>query len=437
MTGGTPMRKGWCPGALRPMMAKDGLIVRLKISCGILSASTMRGIAQAGRQYGNGRFDLTSRANLQMRGVREGQLPRLTSALGALGLLDRNAAAEAVRNVLVSPLAGLNGSGEAHSAAKALEESLAANTDLYALPAKFVFSIDDGSGLSLDAIPADVRFDFADGSEPYLVSIGGSFKDTIALGRCAAKDIPDIAVRLARAFLSLAAPASEPPRHMSGLIEFCGAEKVAAAAGLRLYKEERRVASKAASPIGLLCHDGQHSFGAAAPFGSFDADMLEDAARGAGIFGTGEIRLTPWRALVFPLKRREQAPIMRDFLAAHGFIVDCEDARLSVGACGGSPYCARASTDTRSDALALMLPARRLQKSGLALQVFGCGKSCGLTQHAPLTLTAHAGLYELAVDKAFSDRGIAGAKRLTLKEAAAKIEALARDMAPREGPPCP
>ena len=54
-------------------------------------------------------FDLSARANLQMRGVRGESLPLLIETLDGLGLIDENAAAEAVRNVMVSPLAGLDG----------------------------------------------------------------------------------------------------------------------------------------------------------------------------------------------------------------------------------------------------------------------------------------------------------------------------------------
>ena len=40
------MRKGWCPGALRPMRSGDGLIVRLRPSCGELSAAQACEIAR-------------------------------------------------------------------------------------------------------------------------------------------------------------------------------------------------------------------------------------------------------------------------------------------------------------------------------------------------------------------------------------------------------
>ena len=144
----TELRKGWCPGARRPMQARDGLLMRLRICGGVVSALTLRGLAQAGRAHGNGLFDLSARANLQIRGVCSESLPFLIKTLDGLGLIDNNAAAEAVRNVLVSPLAGLDGRIDAPRAAKALEVALAANKDLHGLPGKFGFLIDDGSALA-------------------------------------------------------------------------------------------------------------------------------------------------------------------------------------------------------------------------------------------------------------------------------------------------
>lgn len=196
----TVLRKGWCPGARRPMQAKDGLLVRLRISGGIVSAATLRGLAQAGRAQGNGVFDLSARANLQMRGVRGESLPLLTETLAGLGLLDQNAAAEAVRNVMVSPLAGLDGRIDAARAALELEAALAANTDLHALPGKFGFLIDDGSALSLGSVPADVRFDWIGGLQFFAIGIGGRANEAIYLGCCKGDDISRAALRIARAF---------------------------------------------------------------------------------------------------------------------------------------------------------------------------------------------------------------------------------------------
>ena len=89
---------------------------------------------------------------------------------------------------------------------------------------------------------------------------------------------------------------------------------------------------------------------------------------------------------------------LRAYFAAQGFIVDPKDARLAIAACGGASTCERGTTDTRSDALALMSFARRLRKTGVALHVSGCAKGCARQAATPFTLVAHAGRYDLAVD---------------------------------------
>ncbi len=61
--------KNWCPGALRPMLSRDGLVVRIRPHGSALSPAQAAGIAKAAAKHGNGLIDLTSRANLQLRGV--------------------------------------------------------------------------------------------------------------------------------------------------------------------------------------------------------------------------------------------------------------------------------------------------------------------------------------------------------------------------------
>jgi precorrin-3B synthase len=406
------------------MEAKDGLLVRLRISGGIVSAATVRVIAQAGRDYGNGFFDLSARANLQMRGVRENWLPRLIETLDSLGLVDEAAPAEAVRNVLVSPLAGLDGRGEASAATKALEAMLAAKQDLHALPAKFGFLIDDGSGLSLANVEADVRFDWTGGNKPFAIGIGGRASEADSLGFCEASKIPDIAARIARAFLQLGSTVAEPPRRMRGLIEMCGASAIAGLCGLRNHPPRGRGITQEPSPIGLLRFNSGWCFCAGAAFGHLDSIMLDVAAAAADMFGNGEIRLTPWRALILPLVRAEEADAIRTYLAAHGFIVDREDPRLAVSACRGSATCEHGTTDPRSDVMALMLAARRLCKTGVSLHVSGCIKGCGRQAATPLTLIANGGLYDLIADETALDAGSVSENRLTLTQVRQRLEIL-------------
>ncbi|MGH6831353.1 MAG: hypothetical protein ACREDG_09405, partial [Methylocella sp.] len=306
---------------------------------------------------------------------------------------------------------------------------LAANKDLLALPGKFGFLVDDGSALSLGLVPADVRFDWTGGKRPFAIGIGGHANEAIFLGLCEGDDIPDIASRLARAFLRLASQMAELPRRMRGLIESCGAGAIAELAGLRPGPPRTSGAIEEPCPIGLLRFDERYCFGVGAAFGRLDANMLDAAARGAEIFGTGEIRLTPWRAMILPCVHAKEAGAMRAYFTAHRFIVDREDARLAIAACGGASTCEHGTTDTRSDALALMPFARRFCKTGVALHVSGCAKGCARQAATPLILIADAGLYDLAVDATARDAGIDDAKHLDL----AAVREILETMAPNAG----
>jgi precorrin-3B synthase len=294
------------------------------------------------------------------------------------------------------------------------------------LPGKFGFLIDDGSGLSLGPVPADIRFDWIGGKQAFAIGIGGHANEAIFLGHCGGDDILDIASRLARAFLRLRSQMAEPPRRMRGLMESCGAAAIAALAGLRPGPPRKSGAIEEPCPIGLLRFNERYCFGVGAAFGRLDANMLDAAARATKIFSTGEIRLTPWRALILPFVHPKGADAMRAYFIAHRFIVDPEDARLAIAACGGASTCERGTTDTRSDALALMFFARKFRKTSVALHVSGCAKGCARQAATPFTLIAHAGRYDLAVDAAI-DAGTNDAKHLDLEGARETLETIARN----------
>ncbi|HWJ56042.1 MAG TPA: hypothetical protein VNR90_07475, partial [Vicinamibacterales bacterium] len=128
--------KGWCPGALRPMPSGDGLLVRVRPWCGTFTLDQAAGLAEIAATLGNGCIDLTRRANLQIRGLREDHLPALHEALDRLGLLED----EAARNVMVGPLAG----PEVRALALALGHALPGD-----LSPKFGALVDGGGPLSI------------------------------------------------------------------------------------------------------------------------------------------------------------------------------------------------------------------------------------------------------------------------------------------------
>src|SRR4051794_41906916 len=74
-----------CPGALQTHAAADGALARVRVPGGLLSAAQLRVVAAAARDLGNGRLELTSRGNVQLRGLRPDDVPALGDRLAAAG----------------------------------------------------------------------------------------------------------------------------------------------------------------------------------------------------------------------------------------------------------------------------------------------------------------------------------------------------------------
>ena len=418
-------RVGWCPGALRPMQSGDGWLVRLRRTAGVLSLEHARAIADLARRHGNGLIDLSSRANLQIRGLTEASLAPLTAELRALGLLDGNADAEAVRKVVVSPLAGLDPSAvlDALPLAQALEARLAAHAGLHRLPAKFGFLIDDGGAFGLADVDADIRFEAfeldppslraegeaiqgptyagpwvaspsarTDGGAMLAVRLGG---DAEVAGVCPPHEVADVATRVALMFLSLRGDGDEAPRRMRDLIARDGREAIVAAAALDPpIKYDACPRTDLAAIIGAHPLGEAYFLGVAAPFGRLHADDLDALASAARQAGARELRLTPWRALLAVGLARDAAAAMGRALAPADLILDPNDPRLAVAACAGAPACRSASTRVHEDA-AMFAPLLASLKGGVALHVSGCAKGCARRAATRFTLVGDDGLYNL------------------------------------------
>jgi precorrin-3B synthase len=378
------------------MLTGDGLLVRLRLSGGIVPAAMARAIAACAREFGNGLVDHSARANLQLRGVTEETLPALTDRLAALGVLDADVEAEAVRNIIASPLAGLDSGAvlDIRPVVVALEARLRADRALHALPGKFGFLIDDGGAARLDGVIADIRFEAfrrEDGTAVFSVKVSGE-AEPHPVAVCRPAEVPDVAASLARTFLALAGEVYPQARRMARLADALGPVALAAAAGLvRRAGPARPDAPVPARRPGAWQAGALPVLGVAAPFGTWTADALSALADCAESHGQGELRLTPWRLVLLPG--------VADAAALGGdpadFILDPDDPRLSVAACAGMPGCASATVRTRADAAEFAGLARSLSPAGIGLHVSGCIKGCAHPGVAPVTLVGRDGLYDV------------------------------------------
>ncbi len=149
-----PKVKGWCPGAWRPMMSGDGLIVRVRPRMGRLDREQVLALSALALEFGSGVIDLTSRANLQIRGVAERNHERLLNGLSEAGLLDDKPVMEMRRNIVATPFPDEGG------LTRRLYEDITANlAALPALPAKMGIALDTGAQSLLSGVSADFRFE--------------------------------------------------------------------------------------------------------------------------------------------------------------------------------------------------------------------------------------------------------------------------------------
>ena len=417
-------RKGWCPGALRPMASGDGLIVRLRIMGGALSPDLARALAGCARDYGNGLIDLSGRGNLQLRGVTQATLPALHARLAALGLLDADPATEVVRNILASPLAGIDPSAvlDIGPSIRGLDERLRSDTALHHLPPKFLFLIDDGGRFPLPLEPADIAFQAWVGKEePFFVVHLGSQP----AGSCAIDNVGETAARLAYAFLKLRG-GDETIGRMRDLIARIGTDAVAQAIGLadmpKTADDSRNVAPRV---LGSHALGTYAALGLGIPFGRLEGralDMLADVAEAVA----GELRLSPWRAIFLVAKHIE--PALAGHLHDAGFVLDEDAAIRAVAACSGRPACLHGATASQADAMRLAPLARNFAASGIAFHVSACVKGCAHPRPAPVTLVGCAGAYDLVIYAGAGDQPLlhgldVGTVEMLLQKLAATVPA--------------
>jgi precorrin-3B synthase len=386
-----PQVKGWCPGAFAPMESNDGLLMRAKVVGSRVSAAQLAEIAAIATECGNGLLDLSQRAQLQLRGVSPETLSDALRRLDAIGLLPRDADAERVTNIVASPLAGLgsNDAFDANALAHDLAQALIADEKLRALPAKFLFSIDDGGALSVGDVDADIHIDASEAAVAVSIAGAGDRAALVPLDEA----IPT-ALRFAYAFVALRNGDFEL-RRMSRLVGRLGADAVFAAADVRATPLGHMAAPER-EWLGAQSLDGFFFAGVGAPSGRWRAEEIATLAALAKTEGRGELRLTPWRAFLLPAASPEAALRIARAAQALDLIISADDPRLAVVTCPGAPECPQAQGQTRAYLARLAPLAQKLAGGdGVGLHVSGCAKGCARPGRTRATLVARAGLFDL------------------------------------------
>ena len=353
-----------CPGILDLHEARDGLVARIRLPGGYASVARLRSLAALAERFGDSRVDLTARGNVQIRGIQPAVAGHMAGRAAAAGFLP-SAAHDRARNITASPLAGLAGHPGLRGPVRSLDRAIRADPGLAALPGRFLFSLDDGTGRAgLSSCDVGLRW-------------GGGEAELIVAGRRtglrgpAAQGIR-LAIAVARAFIDQRLGSVRVARLADG-----GAAVAAAVGGVLGDLVTDTADRLALGPV----PDGEPLAVVAAPLGRLTASQVRLIA---GLLRPGEAaRLTAAARIVLPLAESADAALQR--LDEAGLLVSDGHELSGVTACAGMT-CASSLADVRS--LAARVP-------GLAaVHWAGCDRRCGLPADATPVVATSADRFE-------------------------------------------
>jgi ferredoxin-nitrite reductase len=382
---------------------QDSFMLRLRIPGGILNSYQMRGLARIAEEWGSGRADLTTRANMQIREFQPKDIVRVLTNLQTLGLTSRGSGADNIRNITASPITGLDPAELCDVApiASALHHYILNCPAMCDLPRKFNVAFDNGGSISVVANTNDIGFIAVRVGEGRDVPPGVYFRVLLSgitghkqfASDCGILIRPDqtlaVAVAMIRVYAENGDRTDRKKARLKYLIDRWGVDKFVAETEKLLAFPLPRVPADICEPrrpIDRASHIGVHPqrqkdlsyIGVSVPVGRLPIAQMRAVADIAERFGSGEIRLTVWQNLLIPNVQKSKLEDAVQALRAAG--LDCAAGAILRGtvACTGSQGCRYAATDTKSHAIEL---AARLElkfkiEQPVNLHVTGCPHSC-------------------------------------------------------------
>lgn len=403
-------RLKWVGLFFRPV-TPGKFMMRLRLPSGILTSQKMRVLAEIVQRYGeDGNADITTRQNLQLRGIRIEDFADIFRRLRAADMTSVQSGMDNVRNITASPVAGLDADEliDVRELVQQVQDMITnsgeGNPEFTNLPRKFNIAIEGGRDNSIHAEINDIAFlpAFQDGVLGFNVIVGGFF----SAKRCAAAVpmdawvAPADVVALCRAILEVyrdhGLRANRQKSRLMWLIDEWGMEKFRSAVSEKLGQPLQMAVAEDETTWEKRDHIGVHPqkqpglnyVGLHVPIGRLYAPDMFEIARLAEVYGNGEIRLTVEQNLIIPnipdsrLEAFLQEPLLEQFSIHPAALV------RSLVSCTGAQFCNFALIETKNRALALIkeLDAELDFPNTVRIHWTGCPNSCGQPQVADIGL---------------------------------------------------
>jgi ferredoxin-nitrite reductase len=387
---------------------EDAYMCRLRLAAGQITAHQLRGVAALAERFGHPLIQLTTRGNLQLRGIGAGSALEVLRGLTELGISTQGAGADGVRNIRANPTAGFDRREliDVSPLARAAQYRILADRSLQALPRKFTLGFDGGGMVSAYPETCDLGFRAVRVGSGAPVPSGVYFR--LLLGGATshgrfARDAgvvvsPEHCLEVLEQVLGLYVEHGDRTNRRRArllyLLETWGLERFLIQLRQRL---EQRVAGALLTSLPLescelppapdpSAHLGFHNqkprgksyVGVAVQDGLLRLDQARGLADLASEYGLGELRLSAQQNILIPGLPDTQLHRVKDLLAELSLSWSVGAFRAGLLACTGSAGCpfAQADVKRRAEELVQHLESRFSFEQPLTIRFSGCHHGC-------------------------------------------------------------
>ncbi|CAN1209398.1 hypothetical protein TUMEXPCC7403_04180 [Tumidithrix helvetica PCC 7403] len=388
-------------------------MIRMRIPHGILTSDQMRVLAKVVEECGDdGVADITTRQNIQMRGIRIENLPSIFERFQSVGLTSVQSGMDNVRNITGSPVAGID-ANELYDTRELANQVQAlitrngeGNPDFTNLPRKFNIAIGGCRDNSIHAEINDIAFipAFKDGNEGssfgFNVLVGGFFSSK-RIAEAVPLNVwvpPEDVVALCEAILIVyrenGLRENRQKSRLMYLIDVWGIDRFRAEVEAQLGKTltpaapKDEIAWEKRDHIGVYKQKqaGLNYVGLQIPVGRVHASEMFALAKSAETYGSSELRLTVEQNLIVPNVPDDRIEALLKDPLLEKFSASPTNLRRSLVSCTGSQFCPVAIIETKNRALELIeqLEADLKVPQPVRIHWSGCPNSCGQPQVADI-----------------------------------------------------
>ncbi|CAI9781874.1 unnamed protein product [Fraxinus pennsylvanica] len=387
-------------------------MMRLKLPNGVTTSAQTRYLASVIKKYGkDGCADVTTRQNWQIRGVVLPDVPEILKGLEEVGLTSLQSGMDNVRNPVGNPIAGIDPEEivDTRPYTNLLSQYITANSRgnpaFTNLPRKWNVCVIGSHDLyehphinDLAFMPATKNRRFG-----FNLLVGGFFSPK----RCAeaipldawvpGDDILPVCKAILEAFRDLGTRGNRQKCRMMWLIDELGIEGFRAEVVKRMPQQQLERESsedlvrkqwERRDYLGIhpQKQEGYSFVGLHVPVGRVQADEMDELARLADEYGSGELRLTVEQNIIIPNIENSKIEALLKEPLLERFSPEPPLLMKGLVACTGNQFCGQAIIETKARSLKVTEEVNRQVSVPRPVRMHwtGCPNTCGQVQVADI-----------------------------------------------------